>query len=109
MGALNKAESPSQSIPADIAEVALLNIKAVCTAVSMSRGWVHAEVRAGRFPQPMRFGQRCTRWRAQDVRAWLVDRAALGASDLNSSAQLIAKAKKASAAAQAKRASKVAA
>lgn len=37
--------------------------------VSRSTWW--AGVRSGRFPKPVRFGARCTRWRVDDIRALL--------------------------------------
>jgi prophage regulatory protein len=39
--------------------------------VSKSTWW--AGVRSGRFPQPMKLGQRITVWRAEDIRK-LIDR-----------------------------------
>lgn len=35
--------------------------------VSRSTWW--AGVRAGRYPQPVKIGERCTAWRAEDIRA----------------------------------------
>jgi prophage regulatory protein len=35
--------------------------------VSRSTWW--AGVRAGRYPQPVRIGERCTAWRVEDLRA----------------------------------------
>jgi hypothetical protein len=67
----------------------------------MSASWIHDEVRAKRFPQPLRFGPRCTRWRSADVRAWLIARAQ--AVDEQAGEQLAARAKRASAAAREKR------
>lgn len=99
----------SRQLPAEVAEVSLLTIRDVCLAVRMSKAWVHAEVRAGRAPQPLRFGQRCTRWKSSDVRAWLINRAAEGAAVAHSSEPLMAKVMKAAAASKAKRASKAAA
>lgn len=32
---------------------------------------LHAEIRAGRFPAPVKFGERLAAWRAEDVRAWI--------------------------------------
>jgi prophage regulatory protein len=89
--------------PAALADVAFLDIGDVCAAARMSASWVHEEVRAGRFPQPLRFGPRCTRWRSGDVRAWLVARAAAAEADTETTAAMVAQAKKASDAAQAKR------
>lgn len=63
-------------LPADVAAVCLLDISDVCAAVRMSASWVHDEVRARRFPQPLRYGPRCTRWRASDIRQYLIERAA---------------------------------
>jgi prophage regulatory protein len=89
--------------PSALADVAFLDIGDVCAAARMSASWVHEEVRAGRFPQPLRFGPRCTRWRSGDVRAWLVARAAAAEADTETTAAMLANAKKASDAAQAKR------
>jgi prophage regulatory protein len=88
------------SIPAALADVAFLDIKDVCAAVRMSTSWVHDEVRAGRFPAPMRFGPRCSRWRSADIRLYLIARAESPAVDANVAAMVAARAKKASAAAQ---------
>lgn len=41
--------------------------------VSRSTWW--AGVRAGRYPQPVKIGERCTAWRAEDIRA-LIESAA---------------------------------
>ena len=93
--------SAPDELPGSLADVALLDIRDVCAAVRMSPSWVHEEVRTQRFPQPLRFGPRCTRWRSADVRAWLIARAS--APDATADAALKAKAKKASDAAQARR------
>ena len=57
----------ARPLPADLADVALLDIKDVCAAVRMSPSWWHEEVRAGRAPQPLRYGPRCTRWTAASI------------------------------------------
>lgn len=90
-------------VPADLADVAFLDIRDVCAAVRMSASWVHEEVRGHRFPQPLRFGPRCSRWRSADVRAWLIERAQAAAADTAAGTQSIARAKRASEAAKAKR------
>lgn len=89
--------------PGGLADVAFLAMPDVCAATRMSASWIHDEVRARRFPQPMRFGPRCTRWRSADVRAWLIARAETAEADTETGAQLSARAKKASDAAQVKR------
>ena len=96
--------SAHRPLPADLAEVAFLDISDVCAAVRMSASWIHDCVRQGRFPQPLRFGSRCTRWRSAQIRDWLIERAAMGAADSEAADLATAKAKRASAAAQAKRA-----
>ena len=89
--------------PTDLADVAFLDIADVCSLSRMSASWIHEEVRTGRFPQPMRFGPRCTRWRSSDVRAWLVARADAAQADTETTARMTARAKKASDAARLKR------
>lgn len=89
--------------PTDLADVAFLDIRDVCALARMSASWIHDEVRARRFPQPLRFGPRCTRWRSSDIRVWLMARAEAAAADSLTAALLTARAKKASDAAQAKR------
>lgn len=89
--------------PAELADVAFLDIRDVCALARMSASWIHDEVRTGHFPQPLRFGPRCTRWRSADVRDWLIARAAAARADRKAGERLTAQAKKASSAAQAKR------
>jgi prophage regulatory protein len=89
-------------LPADVADVAFLDIKDVIAAVRMSASWIHDAVRAGTFPAPLRYGNRCSRWQAASIRKWLIDRAAEAAA-ADKGAALTAKAKRASAVAKAKR------
>lgn len=100
---MNDKANSRAALPAEVSEVALLDINAVCKAHGMSASWVHGEVREGRAPQPLRFGPRCTRWSATTVRAWLIERAEQGANDAASAALVKARATKASNAAKAKR------
>lgn len=59
-----------------IADVALLDIDDICAATRLSRSYIHQEVRAHRFPEPIRFGNRFVRWSAPAVRQWILDRSA---------------------------------
>ena len=93
----------ARQLPTNLEEVAFLHIRDVCATARMSASWIHDEVRARRFPQPLRFGPRCTRWRSADVRDWLIARSAAAEADTEPGALLTARAKKASDAAQAKR------
>lgn len=42
---------------------------AVPGLIPISRSTWWAGVRAGRYPQPVKLGERCTAWRAEDIRA----------------------------------------
>jgi predicted DNA-binding transcriptional regulator AlpA len=75
MTAKNAAKANIRSLPSDLADVTFLDIRDICAALRMSPSWVHDEVRAGRFPKPMKFGSRCSRWTTADLRRYLVERA----------------------------------
>lgn len=102
MTAKTQSDATATPLPADLADVAFLDISDVCAAVRMSASWVHDEVRARRFPQPLRFGPRCTRWTVASIRQYLIERATQ--SQPEAAELTTARAKKASAAALAKRA-----
>lgn len=53
----------------------LLSLKAVTQQTSFSPATVYRRVADGTFPKPIKFGAKCTRWRASDIAAWM---AALG-------------------------------
>lgn len=94
----------AKTLPPEVADVALLGIEAVCAAHGMSASWVHEEVRKGRAPQPLRFGQRCARWQASAVRAWLIERSEQAQRNAAATAELVTRrAKTASDAAKVKR------
>lgn len=50
-------------------------IPAVPGFVPVSRSTWWAGVRSGRYPQPVKIGERCTAWRVEDIRA-LIESAA---------------------------------
>jgi len=50
---------------------ALLRCATVQGLTGFSRSHIYARVAAGTFPEPIKFGTRCTRWRAGDVTQWL--------------------------------------
>jgi predicted DNA-binding transcriptional regulator AlpA len=97
----------ARSLPADLAEVALIDAPTSVATGGMSVSWWHEEVRAGRAPQPAIRKPRCTRWRLVDVRAFWIEFAAQAEADTDAAERVTARAKKASAAAQAKRAGAV--
>lgn len=50
---------------------ALLKVQTVSAATGLSASGIQRKAREGSFPQPVRLGSRCTRWRAADVKGWL--------------------------------------
>jgi predicted DNA-binding transcriptional regulator AlpA len=89
------------AVPADLAELQLLDIKAVGALVGLKSSAIQDRVRRGEFPEPVRMGARCTRWPVGAVRQWLQAQIDMQQEDVKQRQQ--ARAKKASSAAQAKR------
>ena len=50
---------------------ALLKVQTVGSVTGLSASSIFRKVASGEFPEPVRFGKRCTRWKASGVRAWL--------------------------------------
>lgn len=109
MNAKTEKKAAARALPAELADVALIDASACAAVGGMSVSWWHAEVAAGRAPQPVIREPRCTRWRSSDVRAYWAKRAEEGTANVQAAAAVVAKAKKASVAAQAKRAAAAAA
>lgn len=67
-----KTKTARSAQPLDAAQVptALLKLATVTAVTGMSGATVYRKVKAGLFPQPVRQGTRCTRWRAAEVAAW---------------------------------------
>ncbi|MCY4554903.1 MAG: AlpA family phage regulatory protein [Chloroflexi bacterium] len=40
----------------------------------VSRSWIYCEMRAGRFPEPVKIGKRSVRWRVVDLDEWAAGR-----------------------------------
>lgn len=89
--------------PPELADVALIDAPRIAAAACMSLSSWHELMRTGQAPQPVMRAPRCTRWRLTDVRAWLAARAERG-SDPRAARLLVTNARRASKAAQAKRA-----
>lgn len=45
-----------------------VSIKVVSAIFGRSTASIYRDVKAGRFPAPIKIGQRCTRWRVADLR-----------------------------------------
>jgi prophage regulatory protein len=69
----NRAEQPIHVM--QLAD-ALLRISTVQTVTGLSKSTIYTKLANNEFPQPIRLGARCTRFRAADVTAWLVSQAA---------------------------------
>lgn len=50
---------------------ALLKVSTVGAVTGLSSSSIYRKLAAGEFPEPVRIGARCTRWRSADVRKWL--------------------------------------
>ena len=87
--------------PPALADVALIDGPGAAAAACISISQWHALVAEGDAPRPAFRGIRCTRWKLIDVRAWLIERAAGAHTD--GGAAVVAKARKATKAAQSKR------
>ena len=60
-----------QSLEAAALPDALLRIKTVAEQVGLSVATIYRKMGEGQFPQPVRLGARCTRFKASDIRAWV--------------------------------------
>ena len=79
---------------------ALVKGSTVTAVTSLSDSTLERQVIGGTFPDPLKFGTRCKRWRVGDVRAWLAAQAA-GRGQWAPSTQIADAARKLSAAAEA--------
>ena len=56
----------------ELPDDALIDMERVIDLVAMRRTWIYDEIRAGRFPAPVKLGT-ASRWRLGEVRRWLSD------------------------------------
>jgi prophage regulatory protein len=68
-------KAPRRANPQDPAAAnipgALLRIQVVQTVTGLSAPTIYRKVARGEFPEPVRLGARCTRWRSGDLSAWV--------------------------------------
>ena len=50
---------------------ALLKLPTVVNLTGISKTTIYTKVASNEFPKPVRIGNRCTRFRARDIVAWL--------------------------------------
>jgi prophage regulatory protein len=60
-----------QPIEAASNPAALLRLDTVLALTGLGRSTLYARIKEGRFPEPIRQGTRCSRWRAASVTSWL--------------------------------------
>lgn len=53
----------------------LLRLEDVVDRVEMSRAWIYAQLKAGRFPPGIKIGQRARRWTEKSIQDWIASRA----------------------------------
>jgi prophage regulatory protein len=71
VGARPRKPGAVQPVALIAVDGALLKMTTVSTVTGRCPASIYRDVKAGTFPQPVKMGARCTRWRADDVRAWL--------------------------------------
>lgn len=71
-GSVSHKRAPA-SQPLSAAQItdALLRLATVQAVVGLSKTTIYTLVARREFPQPIRLGIRCTRWRSGEVAAWL--------------------------------------
>ena len=52
----------------------LLRREEVEQRFGVSRSWIYCEMRAGRFPEPVKIGKRAVRWKVVDLDEWAAGR-----------------------------------
>lgn len=59
--------------PLNVAQLkdALLNVKTVQKITGLSRSTLHAKVKGGTFPAPIKLSARCIRWTSQSIQQWI--------------------------------------
>jgi predicted DNA-binding transcriptional regulator AlpA len=63
------------TVPVMPEDLKLLSAKDVTALLGVSESWLWAQLQKGVFPEPLRLGRRCTRWRTRDIRDYLDQRA----------------------------------
>ena len=53
----------------DIPEIGFLRLPQVLSVIPIGKTSWWEGVKAGRFPKPVKLSERCTAWRAEDIRA----------------------------------------
>lgn len=49
----------------------LLPLKAVMDKIGMGSTWIYERIKTGEFPKPIKFSERCVRWRESEIQNWI--------------------------------------
>ncbi|MES2247912.1 MAG: AlpA family phage regulatory protein [Pseudomonadota bacterium] len=73
MTAEAKTKRAREAQPLELMKIpdALLKCKTVQMVTGLGETTIYEKIEKGFFPEPLRLGARCTRWRVKDVAAWL--------------------------------------
>ncbi len=63
----SKTSKPGASVPTGLEAEQRLTFNGVSALTSMGRTKLYSLIKSGDFPQPERYGKRCSRWRAGTV------------------------------------------
>lgn len=58
--------------------IRLLRLRDVISTVGMKRSWILQKVNEGKFPKPIKLGDRANAWRESDIIEWIERRASTG-------------------------------
>jgi prophage regulatory protein len=68
-----RARRPIGIPPGELPDDALVDKTVRRAMCGLGDSQVYMMVREGRFPAPLKLGERCVRWRMGDLRRWLAD------------------------------------
>ncbi len=60
----------------DLPKTGFLRLRAVLAIIPVSKSTWWAGVKSGRYPKPVKLGERITAWRVEDIRALIEQHAA---------------------------------
>lgn len=73
MDAQHQPSTPQRKQPLHVAQLqdALLTVKTVMAQTGLGRSTIHAMVKGGTFPAPIKLSARCVRWTSQSIQQWI--------------------------------------
>jgi prophage regulatory protein len=73
MDSHTETSTPKNHQPLHVAQLkdALLNVKTVQKVTGLSRSTLHAKVKGGTFPAPIKLSARCVRWTSLSIQQWI--------------------------------------